>query len=116
MSRSVTAGLLIICLGVFLCPAVGKPEIVTAPAKQTSCCAQTSKCAKMSENASPDKGCSSDQSQSSHCCPVPCSALILFCAAMEDLFAPAQTEHLVFARQAFAFVRTDRPPVPPPRV
>jgi hypothetical protein len=113
--RAVTAAVLIICLGIFLCPAVGKPEALVPSAKQSNCCAQEIGCAKMSERVSKDKGCGSEQSQGNHCCPVPCSTLVLFCPPIETLFRPAQTEQLIFASETFASVRAERPPVPPPR-
>jgi hypothetical protein len=116
MRRTVTAGLLLICLGIFLCPAAGKQEPLVEPAKKSSCCAQKSAYEQMSERLPDGKGCASERSQSNSSCPVPCSALVLFCPPLQPRFAPAQTEELIFASDTFASARTDRPPVPPPRV
>ena len=80
MRRAITAGLLIVCLGVFLCPAVGKVTFSPPPQKQ-SCCAETGTCKKAAEVPAKPGGCAKEKSQPSQCCPSPCSALVLFCSS-----------------------------------
>ena len=114
MHRALLSGLLLVCLGVFLCPAVGKPGVLSAP-RQESCCKQTSGCVKSSNRVEKTGGCASEKSQPARCCPLPYSALILFCAAVEALPAPHCADYSFFAAGPSAFSRIDRPPVPPPR-
>src|SRR3954469_2481367 len=81
MRRVFTAGLLSICLGVFLCPAVGRLDasslIGLSSLENQTCRKPAVECP---EAVVPADGCCSHQdhnSQPSHCCPAPCSALIL---------------------------------------
>jgi hypothetical protein len=108
MRRSAATVVLILSLGVFLCPAVGKPSITISP-KRHACCA------KMSERSIECGGCAKEQSQPVESCPVPCSALILHFAPAESLSVPTATAHLVSVSNERTTIRSDRPPVPPPR-
>jgi hypothetical protein len=124
MRRWLSAGLLGMCLGVFLCPAVGKPDAVTLLAatsiekeQQTSCEIDTTACGTMAE---PVDRCCNMPTQNSHsssqCCWTGCSALILMCNAVEKQRSPRFAERLLFPQDNHATSRPDRPLVPPPRV
>jgi hypothetical protein len=114
MRRVVTAGVLIVCLGVFLCPAVGKPSTMVV-AKKQSCCTQTSVCMEMTGHSGTRGDCAGEQSQKNGCCPIPCASLILFFTPAEGLSIPTITEQILFVSETAASARTERPPVPPPR-
>jgi hypothetical protein len=125
MHRTITVGLLSICLAVFLCPAVGKPDavvwVMNKPAlvftpQEHSCASEPKAC----HNVSKPSGncCDHEQgsSQPSHCCPTPCSALVLMCSITEQGTAPVFDALSIFTIDCTGEVRADRPPIPPPRV
>src|SRR2546428_12691923 len=115
MHRAALAGLLLVCLAIFLCPAVGKPNFVSLPQKH-SCCAQKTACAKPSQQYAPSRGaCGGEKSQPTDCCPIPCSALVLLCTTADRLSFPTFSAQLIFTSDTTAADRVDRPPVPPPR-
>ncbi|HJT80276.1 MAG TPA: hypothetical protein VJ719_03680 [Chthoniobacterales bacterium] len=122
MRRWFSAGLLVICLGVFLCPAIGKPDaagLVVAPSgeqQSQSCEMDNQSCAAMSEPV--DHCCSLPirTSQTSQSCATACSSLILIYAVVEKPRAPLFAELSVLPDDRIGEFRADRPPVPPPRV
>src|SRR2546423_13501226 len=98
MHRTITVGLLSVCLAVFVCPQVGKPDIVSialnkpaavfAPPHQ-SCSVQIKKCPKISQHHGKCCGQHNENSPSpSHCCPAPCSALVLMCTVADKTRIP----------------------------
>src|SRR6201984_1296316 len=97
MHRTITVGLLSICLAVFLCPSVGRPNIlfvavekptrVFAPPHQ-SCGAEIKGCSKVAQRHGKCCGHENQNSQSSHCCPAPCSALVLMCSVSDKHSIP----------------------------
>src|SRR2546423_15707593 len=95
MHRTITVGLLSVCLAVFLCPAVGKPDVmlweVAKPAlvfasQHQSCGVETKGCSKLSQrHGGYCRQPQSERSQSSsHCCPATCSALVLMCTVRQE--------------------------------
>src|SRR6478672_11574229 len=98
MHRTITGGLLSVCLTVFLCPAVGKPNNLSWPVEKPapvvapvhkSCGIETKGCSKLSkQHGSCCAGHESQNSQSSHCCPAPCSALVLMCSVADKQTFP----------------------------
>ena len=126
MRRTVTAALLCICLGVFLCPAVGKPTVpeqLPQTKANASCAEAQHDCDQDADSIPPniDRGHScchrpARHSQSTHCCPAPCSLLVLMCSSAETERAPAFTSLNIFADDWNGAIRRDRPPSPPPRV
>jgi hypothetical protein len=123
MRRWLSAGLLVTCLGVFLCPAVGKPDaatLLTAASieeqERPSCEIDTPPCGTMTE---PVDRCCNMPTQNSHSssqgCSTACSALVLMCIVAEKQRWPRFAEQLFFPQDNYATTRADRPPVPPPR-
>jgi hypothetical protein len=108
MRRVANAAVLIVCLGAFVCPAVGKANVIP-PARQHTSCEKTDQLSDVGG------GCAGKQSQPNHCCPVPCSTLILYYVPVDGLSTPAITEQLVFSGDTISSIRRERPPVPPPR-
>src|SRR4051794_18787255 len=97
MQRIITVALLSICLGVFLCPAVGKPTAIfwTVEKPAETACSHHQSCASDAGNGcamsqSRDDGCprSAQSSSSSHCCPTPCSSLVLIYSAFDQQRVP----------------------------
>src|SRR5262245_28840275 len=115
MRRTATSALLIVCLSIFLCPAVGKPSVPVVPQKH-SCCVQTTNYVHGTESASERSGCAGKEAPDRNCCPITCSALVLFFAFSECLSVPQTTAQGVSTSDAVISARSERPPVPPPRV
>src|SRR5215212_10883515 len=121
MCRSIAVCLLSICFGVFLCPAIGKsepPVIAAAPSvEQQNCEVQSDDCPEMSSTAADcchEAGHGSQPMQ--QCCPGPCSLLVLIYNAIDQQRAPRLAVTTINSPDRTATSRTDRPPVPPPRV
>jgi hypothetical protein len=116
MRRAGVGALLVVCVFAFLCPAIGKPNVITA-AKQTACCSKAHTCKMADEQTSPQhKGCAGHQSQPRSCCTVSCSTLILFCPTPYTLSIPRFTGQVFSTDDSSASARIERPPIPPPRI
>src|ERR1051325_460079 len=126
MHRTITVGLLSVCLAVFLCPSVGKPDVMfwavdkpvigVAPQHQSGG-VETKGCTNLSQRHGK---CCRQQQQSQHsppsrCCPAPCSALVLMCTVGDKTRIPDFHADTIFATHLYGVFRTDRPPIPPPR-
>src|SRR6266481_5729965 len=102
MRRAGVGVLLVVCLFAFLCPAVGKPNAITA-AKPAACCSKAHTCKMADEQTSPQhKGCAGHQSQPRSCCTVSCSTLILFCPTSDAFSIPLFTGHVFSTSDATA--------------
>jgi hypothetical protein len=114
MRRAGVSALLIVCLVTFLCPGVGKANMITVT-KAPDCCSKMSGCKMTPEQKSHHDRCG-HESQHSSCCTVSCSTLILFCPASERLSTPGFGSHTFPIEDAAASPRIERPPTPPPRI
>jgi hypothetical protein len=125
MHRIITVALLSICLGVFLCPAVGRPAAiswavekpaVTSCSHHQSCPSDAGPRCEMTQNTDDCFTRSAPNSSSSHCCPAPCSTLVLIYSASDHQRVPEFAVRTLSAPDQSSLLRTERPPVPPPRV
>src|ERR1700756_3299581 len=114
MRRVGVSALLIVCLVTFLCPAVGKANVVTVT-KAPDCCSKMPPCKMPHEQTSDHHPCGRE-SQPGSCCTVSCSTLNLFCPTSEKLSAPQFSGYALAIDDATASERIERPPTPPPRI
>jgi hypothetical protein len=114
MRRAGLSALLIVCLFTFLCPEVAKPNVITVT-KAPDCCSKMSGCKMTHEQTSRQHPCG-HESQTSSCCTVSCSTLILFCPTSERFSTPRFNGRTFAIDDATASARIERPPTPPPRI
>src|SRR6476619_1870529 len=114
MHRAGLSALLIVCLVNFFCPEVAKPSLVTVT-KARDCCSRMSQCKMTDEQKSHHDRCGHEP-QTSSCCTVSCSTLILFCPISGRFSTPRFNGHTLAINDATASARIERPPTPPPRI
>src|SRR5882724_907173 len=114
MRRAGLSALLIVCLVTFLCPEVAKPNVITVT-KAPDCCSKVSGCKMTHEQTSHHNRCR-HESQTSSCCTVSCSTLVLFCPTSDGFSTPRFSGRTFAIDDAIASTRMERPPTPPPRI
>src|SRR5882757_6439538 len=114
MRRGGRSALLIVCLVTFLCPTVGKANMITIT-KTPDCCSKMSRC-KMTPEQTSHHDRFGHESQPSSCCTVSCSTLILFCPISDGFSTPRFNGHTFAVDDATASARIERPATPPPRI